>query len=106
MEATTTNPIAELNDQFRKAAPNQDWRFTRGAIDLKAELERAIAAFNDFNEGNDPYKEHDFGAVAIADDKYFWKIDYYDLDLKWGSEDPSDPKVTRRFMTVMHCSEY
>jgi hypothetical protein len=106
MTTTTTNPIAELNDQFRKSPPNQYWRFTQGARENVLELIKAIATFDTFTEDNDPYSEHDFGSITIENEKYFWKIDYYDQDLEYGSEDPSNPELTRRVMTVMHSSEY
>ena len=33
-----------------------------------------------FDSGNDPYGEHDFGALTVEDKVIFFKIDYYDLD--------------------------
>ena len=81
-----------------------------------------IARFSKFDDNNDPYGEHDFGAVfRLAsgdwtqdrpdDDKViavtvFWKIDYYDKSMEYGSEDPSDPERTTRVLTVMLAKEY
>ena len=47
--------------------------------------------FDDFSERNDPFGEHDFGAIEYEGNTVFWKIDYYDLDLMNHSPDPSDP---------------
>ena len=83
---------------------------TAGVIALGDEfLKRALAAvkrFSEFSEDNDPYGEHDFGSVAIDGHNVFWKIDYYDRQLEFGSPDPSDPAVTIRVLTVMLAEEY
>jgi Protein of unknown function (DUF3768) len=63
LEQKTTNAIALLNDQLRKAPPNQDWIITPGAKDEAVYLLDAIAKFDDWGESNDPWKEHDFGSI-------------------------------------------
>ena len=109
--ATTTLTIAELNDRFRKGDRSLGkYVVTQEVNNLnpydQLALTRLVREFDDFNEGNDPYSEHDFGSVEFQDEKYFWKVDYYDPSYEYGSEDPADPAVTRRQMTIMHSSEY
>lgn len=67
---------------------------------------KAVAAFNEFSEDNDPYGEHDFGALRVGESRLFWKIDYYDKSLEAASPDPADPDLTVRVMTVMLAEEY
>jgi hypothetical protein len=55
--------------------------------------------------GNDPYRERDFFVVKMGA-TFFGKVDYYDLDLRNGSEDPSDPAKTKRILTIMRAEEY
>ena len=62
--------------------------------------------FEDFNKASDPYGEHDFGSLEVSGNKVFFKIDYFDKDLKFGSENPADPEKTTRVMTVMLAHEY
>ena len=71
-----------------------------------AEILAKIRAFDDFNPNNDPYGEHDFGKIEHDGDRVFWKMDYYDRAMEFGSIDPSDPTVTMRVMTVMLAEEY
>ncbi|TAA53923.1 DUF3768 domain-containing protein [Shinella sp. JR1-6] len=67
----------------------------------------AVRTFDAFTPDNDPYGEHDFGTVTAPEaGRVFWKIDYYDTDYRYGSENPADPTVTRRVLTVMLASEY
>ncbi|MCP4372747.1 MAG: DUF3768 domain-containing protein [Deltaproteobacteria bacterium] len=103
--------IAELNDLCRKSM-GVTCRLVQafGVNALPAEdqsrIREKVELFNDFNEGNDPYGEHDFGEIDYNGEKIFWKIDYYDRDLKYGSEDPADPEQTARVLTIMLTSEY
>lgn len=96
--------IAALNDRFRGMAI--DVMITPGVRDLPQviELMKAVESFDRFNEDNDPYGEHDFGSLAWSGEKIFWKISYYDSELKYGA-DPLDPKC-RRVLTIMLAEEY
>ncbi len=104
----STSTIALLNDLARVTMSDCRVVITQGIAamnDLDAIMAK-VQAFNDFNERNDPYGEHDFGAVQFAGQTVFWKIDCYDLDLCMHSPDPADPTVTQRVLTVMLGSEY
>jgi hypothetical protein len=102
-------PIAKLNDCFRRR-PGADWMITagvhaKGPIFVMKAVD-TVRTFEVFTEGNDPYGEHDFGAFDLCGERLFWKIAYYDKDLRFGSEDPADAAVTRRVLTIMLASEY
>lgn len=102
--------IRVLNDNFRTTFVGGQILLTAGAaelpVDLKAELLLRVKDFTAFDAGNDPHHEHDFGTIDLNGERYFWKIDYYDLDCRFGSEDPSDPAQTTRVMTIMGADEY
>ena len=105
-----TERIRELNDEFRTTFAGGTVTMTAGVYALpdmvKAAALQEAAQFNDFNDDNDPYGEHDFGSFELCNRKFFWKIDYYDPSMGQGSEDPSDPKKTTRVMTLMLAEEY
>ena len=114
MMATQTEKIRALNDNFRR---NIFTNNTLGEVCLTAggaalipwqqlQLLEEIATYEDFNEGNDPYQEHDFGSVEYKGTDYFFKIDYYDNDLKYHSPDPANASLTHRVLTVMRADEY
>ena len=65
-----------------------------------------MRAYDRFTADNDPHGEHDFGSFELSGERLFWKIDYYDLDLQFGSNDPCEPALTRRVLTLMLASEY
>jgi len=50
--------------------------------------------------------ERDFGVFEHQGQKLFWKIDYYDPTLSFGSEDPTDLSKTHRVLTILLASEY
>jgi hypothetical protein len=107
--------IAQLNDEFRTTAILEDLVncrvvFTHGIASLPTkDIDRImdlVRNFTDFNEGNDPYGEHEFGTVSADWQEVFWKIDYFGLDLNEASVDPTDSTVTIRVLTVMLAEEY
>lgn len=102
--------VTEQNDRLRRTGVGGSVVITPGVQALSekslAAIMAAVAAFDDFTPANDPYGEHDFGHLEFEDQSLFFKIDAYDLDLTYGSPDPTDPAVTRRVMTVMLAEEY
>jgi hypothetical protein len=102
--------IAVLNDTFRRTFSGGRVLMTCGVSELpdmvKAQAMCAVAAHNTFTEDNDPHGEHDFGSFELCGRQFFWKIDYYDRNAEFGSEDPSDPNQTTRVLTLMLASEY
>ena len=67
---------------------------------------KTIAVYDNFCHENDPYEEHDFGAFEIEGHTIFFKIDYFDPTLTYHSEDPADPTITHRVITIMLAEEY
>lgn len=120
MDKTTS--IREQNDAFRCHTAMADARGIKGqfliteGVSAKPEKDRGmildlVRMFGqydglEFAEENDPHGEHDFGAFDYRGQKFFWKIDYYNCDLTAGSEDPANPTLTQRVLTVMLASEY
>lgn len=102
--------IAALNDRLRQTYWGGKVMTTHGVNVLPEEIQvqvfRAVSEFDDFDWRNDPHSEHDFGKVDIDQHEFFWKIDYYDNRMEYGSEDPSNPEVTTRVLTIMLTSEY
>ena len=102
--------VRALNDIRRRTLSGGTLVLTAGVVALGRERQRAIldavAAFDHFDADNDPYSEHDFGAVEAAGERVFWKIDCYDRSGHYASPDPADNSVTRRVLTVMLGEEY
>jgi Protein of unknown function (DUF3768) len=109
-EGSRREKIRELNDSFRKTFRGGRVVMTAGMSALSAKVQREvfrkIQAFDAFDDGNDPWGEHDFISVEHDGQTYFAKIDYYDLNLEAHSEDEADPDKTCRVMTVMLAEEH
>lgn len=114
-DPSTARAIAALNDRFRTTfgrdpgAPGKVV-VTRGVAAqgdafVNAAL-AAAAAFDAFDAAGDPYGEHEFGLLTVAGVTVWFKIDAYDLDYRYGSDDPADPARTRRVLTLLLPDEY
>lgn len=114
---------AQLNDELRKYGPRraQDGIFISEALRYhmeehenlmsaqaqRLELNRQIATYDfDADVGNDPYGERDMAFFDFLGERICFKIDYYDLDRLFGSDDPANPEITSRVMTIMLASDY
>ena len=108
--------IARLNDRARLGLDRTSKTvITRSCLDsfcsgnplsgliVQAELMRAMRGHK-FE--NDAHGERDFGAFEFRGERVFFKIDYYDLALTYGSEDPADASHTTRVITIMLASDY
>jgi hypothetical protein len=76
------------------------------AAAFRQRLIEVVRRFDEFTADNDPYGEHDFGKVTLDGADHFFKIDYYDKDNQYGSEDASNPAITCRMMTIMNVEDY
>ena len=106
--------IALLNDRFRKTIFFRPLRRGKlvltsgvGALpdeQLKAVV-RAIVNQKEFDAGNDPHGEHDFGVIQLPNlPKCYWKIDYYsNASMQYSTDDLEN---AYRVLTVMLASEY
>jgi hypothetical protein len=110
-----TQKIRELNDAFRQGDQSVPGQIvmTRGIADLLEESETSpedlmhqIRSYDRFTEDNDPHCEHDFGSFELSGYPCFWKLNYYDPTLNWGSEDASDIDKTTRILTIMLAEDY
>ncbi len=102
--------IATLNDNFRKSFIGGQVLLTAGIAAMssedKANIISMVQNFNDFTPSNDVYGEHDFLSIDYKGNKIFAKIDYYDLNYEFMSENPANPDITNRVLTILLSCEY
>ena len=88
----------------------------------QSQVRELIETFDAFTEDNDPHGERDFGTIYRLGDgrwtterprvredereRVFWKLDYYDREMRSASDDAANPAVTRRVLTIMLSDEY
>src|SRR5580700_6666874 len=109
MAGTRSVAIRQLNDHARRTFTGCTVMVTPTVQELpedqKALLLEAVRTFNDFDIGNDPWREHDCGCIELFDEDWVWKIDYFSPDMRTGSDDPSDVQKTRRVLTILRADE-
>jgi hypothetical protein len=102
--------IRELNDELRKTGAGGKTYLTPGIIakgaDFIAKATATVRAFDAFTNDNDPWQEHDCATLDVDGEPVMFKVDYYDVNMEYGSPDPSDPRLTRRVLTIMLASDY
>ena len=105
-----TDAIRAANDAFRQTFQGGAVVITAGIIALGAEMQErifaAVSTFDEFCDDNDPWHEHDFGSLEIDGEQIFFKIDYYDLARAMHSDDPANPSITERVMTIALTNEW
>ena len=140
MQNQAQSTISKQNDDFRTNLSKGTLCLTRGIRALGkenvAQIIHKVRLFNNFNENNDPYGEHEtslsfareerpqrrlvvrasrnakrsvaaqFGAFDYQGKKIFFKIDNYDTDFLFLSPDVTNPRVTNKVLTVMLAEEY
>jgi hypothetical protein len=75
---------------------------TIDAVVVQAQL---LAAFRRCSFGEDS-PERDFAVIDFRDRKVWLKVDYYDADLTYGSEDPANAAITTRVLTILLPEDY
>ena len=102
--------ISALNDNFRRSFEGGEVLLSAGIAAMssedKANIVSLVQNFDNFTPDNNPYSENDFGTFDYKGEKILWKIDYYDLNNKYHSEDPSNPDITNRILTIMKVFEW
>ena len=73
---------------------------------LRAMAVRKAATFDAFTRTTTRTASTTSAASNSQGSTFFWKIDYYDPNLEFGSEDPADPTKTTRILTLMLADEY
>lgn len=101
----TRERIRALNDALRTTLRGGRVTMTRAVASLPQEtISRAmlvLQTYNSFTKDNDPKGEHNYGRFAVDGFTFLFKIDYYDADMYYSSDDPADPSQTTRVLTLM-----
>ncbi len=89
---------------FEEARMQAEDDHARGRVALS--LAAALANYDGFDSDNDPHGERDFGDLILWGYDCLFKIDYLDKAMEFGSDDPANPEVTTRVLTLMLATEW
>ena len=110
--SSKSDSIRIVNDHVRTTFTGGLIVLTRSIAELdeplRAQILAAVRTFNQFGPANDydPYQEHDMAFFNVAGDRYFFKLDYFDVHARFHSPDPTDASCTCRVLTIGHHSDY
>ena len=103
--------IARLNDRCRQGLDRTArimvtrtclGTFTSGNDAMSIVVQaRLYAAIRNHVFADADAAERDRGNFEFEGTTVYFKIDYYDTTLDYGSEDPADASITRRVLTIM-----
>ena len=106
MSTTINNDISrirQLNNEFRATFKDSDVIETSSIRKLNvkdhAQVISIVKNFTGFSDKTDD--DYSFGVFFYKDEKFMFKIDYYDKNKLKFSKNPADDKVTRRVITIM-----
>ena len=106
----TTDRIRALNDELRRNLPNGHAVMTTGsprsAPKPSPGSSKPSRCTTIFVTPTTRMKNTTLGSFEADGAAIFFKIDYFDKDLRYHSPDPSDPSVTERVITIMLAEEY
>ncbi|CAH0356310.1 hypothetical protein SPH9361_03997 [Sphingobium sp. CECT 9361] len=104
--------IAALNDRCRQGLDRNArivvtrtclGRLARGegrTLEIIAQA-KLMAAVRSYQFRTEDGPERDRGEFTVGAEIVRFKIDYYDVALEYGSEDPANAAITTRVMTIM-----
>ena len=110
-----TEAIARLNDRARLGLDHTARIvFTRNCLATFCDLDaievvvvqaQLLAAFRNCSFSADS-PERDFAEVLLRDRRVWFKVDYFDEAMEYGSSDPADTSITTRVVTILLPEDY
>jgi len=103
------SPTGQANDRMRLRAlcdipQHHRITITQGIQAYPAEQQEEIIhrvlVFQGFTEDNDPHLDRDLMVIEYQGTKIYGKMDHYDLNMEYLSEDTSDPAYLARVVAA------